>query len=395
MGLTNWIAKTFRISSAKEVRAALGERRSGVTINESTVMGLPTAQACIRLIAECTAMMPMHIYRIEDDGHKTVDYDHPLTRLLNFSPNAEHDAFEFFEMLYANLASHGNFYAEKIIESGRVVSLKPFSWFECSPYRDRRTNRLIYRVNRRLQRQEEIPPDRMFHIRFFRTCGDVGLSPIQSFATNLGLAMAADNTAASTFENGLHVSGVLKTDTVLKDTQRADVKKHIVEPLAGVKKAGGVFLLEAGFDFEKININPIDAQLLESRRFSVEEVARMYRVPLYLVGHPDGDTNLGSGLAQKNTAFLTYTIRPYLTRAIAAIQKQIMEPADYRRYVPGHDVTPLTELDLKTRAEVHKLQINGGVISQNEARREINKAERGGRRIAPAKTDGWTRGENR
>ena len=347
---------------------------SGQSVTERSVLQLSTAQACIRLVSESAGVMPVNLYQKTSDGHDELLEDHPISDLLSYMPNSEMGANDFWEICFANLCIDGNFYAEKKYLNGKLTSLIPLHHSECEPFRDQSANnKLRYRIEDRYGNRRVLESDSVFHVRGFSAGqGDCGLSPIAYGVQAFGNAQAADEASGKMFANGIRPTGVIESDTILKPEQREDFKNNIVKPLVGAKNTGGVFVLEAGFSYRPISLNPDDAQLLETRRFNVEEICRWYKVQPYLIGHPDGSSGLGSGFREKDLAFLKYTLTPYTNRICWAIRTQLLSRADAKKIKAKFDPSNLLQLDMKTKSEILEKQTGSPIKTINEARAEIN-----------------------
>jgi HK97 family phage portal protein len=243
--------------------------------------------------------------------------DDPLFRLIHDSPNADYTAVEFWEGVVLCLALWGNAYAKKEFIGRRLVALTPL---RCD-LMDVRRNGAGQRVYRYSDPRgaAEYSEDEIFHVRGFGGAGDMGLSPISFARQSLGTAMAADEFAGAMFANGMRPNAILTVDQVLKETQRKQVQENIVAPYLGSENAGGVMVLEAGMKFQAVTMTPEDSQFLETRAFHVEELCRWFRVPPFMVGHTEKTTSWGSGLEQQLIGFLTFSLRPYLSRIEQAV----------------------------------------------------------------------------
>jgi HK97 family phage portal protein len=162
------------------------------------------------------------------------------------------------------------------------------------------------------------------------------------------------------FANGIRPSGVLEYDKVFQGDQRQQVKDNIIAPMAGSKAAGSVFLLEAGMKFTPVTINPHDAEMLASRGFHVEEICRWFRVPPVMVGHGEKQTSWGTGVEQQMIGFLTFALRPYLTRIEQAIRRSLI-PAEQRGTLYAEfAVEGLLRADSAARAAFYSKALGAG-----------------------------------
>ncbi|OBX35656.1 phage portal protein [Halomonas elongata] len=310
--ILNWLGVPLDLTSDTFWQAwASSTNAAGQKVNENTVMSLSAAWACTRLIAESVSTLPLHLYERTPDGRRRA-VDHPLYGILNRSPNADSTPATFWEAKTAAILLRGNGFSEKQYFNGRLVGLRFLS-----PSRLGGTKlpngdlQLMYTEEG--GRQRPVRERDLFHIPGFSMDGKWGLSTIQYGAAVFGSALAASNAANSTFEKGLAPTVAFTMDKVLKKDQREEFRENLKD-IKGAINAGESPLLEGGMDAKSIGIKPSDAQLLESRNFSVEEVCRWFRVDPSMVGHGNKDSNWGTGLEQKLIAFLTFTLRPWLTR---------------------------------------------------------------------------------
>lgn len=360
-----------------ETMAAYQEKRRS-TPSVENILSLSTAWACIRLLSETVGTLPLPVYkRAAARGDKEVAFDHPLYALLHDSPNARQTAAEFWEGQVACLCGWGNGYSEKKMIGDRLVALEPLNP-DTLPAR-RTDGSFVYRISDR-GRTEELPESKVFHIRGFGFGRDgVGLSPIRYGAMNMRGALAAEEAALQFLEGGLQVAGFVKEALGTKATheQRKDLMS-LMRDFMGSQASGKVMPLPAGFEFEQLTMNPNDAQLLQSRAFNVEEVCRWFRVPPFMVGHTEKSTSWGTGLEQQMIGFLTFGLRPYLTRIEQSISKQLIAPAERGSVHAEFVVEGLLRADSQGRAALYSTFAQNGIMTRDEIRSKENLAKRGG-----------------
>lgn len=351
------------------------QKAAGQNVNQKTVLSLSAAWACTRLISECIATLPLHVYEKTATGRRRVP-SLPNTGVLYGKPNANSTPSQFWEAKVAAILLHGNGLSEKRYIGNRLVALDFLA-----PHRISGTKK----ANGELQilytdpsgRQREIPWSRLFHIAGFSLDGQWGLSAIQYGAQVFGSALAASTAANSTFEKGLSQTVAFTLDRVVKEDQREDFRKSM-EKISGALNAGKSTVLEKGIDAKTIGINPRDAQLLESRTYSVEEVCRWFRVDPSMVGHGNKDSNWGTGLEQKLIGFLTFTLRPWLTRIEQAINLHLLSPAEQQRYYAEFSIEGLLRADSAARASFYSVMVDHGIFTRDEVRILENMEPRGG-----------------
>lgn len=343
---------------------------AGKAVTFDSALQLSTVWACVRLISETIATLPLVLYRKDGDDSRTVARDVPLYALLHDSPNADLTAVEFWEGVALCLCLGGNAYARKETINGRLISLTPLAYDRVTVRRnDLGAREYVYtdRKGRHVYNEDEV-----FHVRGFGGAGDVGLSPISFARESLGNAMATDEFAGKMFANGVRPTGFLTVDQVLKDEQRAALKKNIVEPYVGSENAGGVMVLEAGMKFQGVTMNMDDAQLLQTRAFSVEELCRWFRVPPFMVGHTSNSTSWGTGLEQQMIGFLTFALRPYLARIEQAVRRSLISVADRATFYAEFNVEGLLRADSAARATFYATMTQNGIMTRAEARKREN-----------------------
>ena len=271
-----------------------GRTHAGKRVNDRTAMQIIAVYACVRVLSEAIAQLPLHVYQYTDNGKERVPR-HPLYFLLHDQPNPEMTSFVFRETLMAHLLIYGNAYAQ-IIRNGRgeVLGLYPLMPDKVRVDRDDR-GRLIYRYSRydkhnpNFKQQGEIilPMEQVLHIPGLGFDGLVGYSPIAMAKNALGLAVACDEYGSSFFANGAAPSAVLEHPGVIKNPERV---REAWKRAYGSSNAHKTAILEEGMKYTPISIPNNEAQFLETRKFQIEEIARLYRVPLHMIGDLDHAT---------------------------------------------------------------------------------------------------------
>ncbi len=354
-----------------------GETAAGKSVTVDTAMQVSAFWACVKLLAETIATLPLGIYNRDAQGGRVPANDHPLAYLLRVTPDGEHTAVEFWEGAVLSLCLHGDAFAEKVRAGGRIIALQPLL-AEWMVVRRNEDGALVYEYSdpRGLRSFTE---DAIFHLRAFGGAGNRGLSPLRYARQTIGSAIAADEAAGKLFANGVRPSGVLEVGQVLKPDQRKDLKENIVAPLAGAQNAGGVFVLEGGMKFTAISLSPADSQLLETRRWHVEEIARWFGIPPILIGHASqGQTMWGTGVEQIALSWLTLGLRSQLRRIEAAIQLRLIEPAERSRIYAEFAVEGLLRADSAGRAALYASFAQNGIMDRDEIREKENLPKRGG-----------------
>lgn len=349
-----------------------GQSAAGKSVTVDKALQLSAVWSCVRLLSETIATLPVGFYEKTADGRQSAN-EHPLYELLHNQPNADMTAVEFWEMIMASLLLWGNAYAEIDRTGKRITSLVPLrpermkvdlsnSGEPIYTYRDWPSG-----LSRNIDERD------IMHIRAFSTNGIMGLSPISYARQTLGLAMATDEASAKVFKNGMRPSGVLSMDQILKKEQRNEVRDSMVEQFAGSMNAGKMMVLEAGMKFLPVDLNPEDAQMLQSRAFNIEEICRWFRVWPGLIGHSaQGQTMWGSGVEQMLIGFLTFSLRPWLTRIEQAVRKSLLAPGERNKYFAEFSIEGLLRADSAARAAFYSTMTQNGLMTRNEARQKEN-----------------------
>ncbi|EIU4412580.1 TPA: phage portal protein [Pseudomonas aeruginosa] len=352
-----------------------GTNVAGQSVNECSVLKLSAVWACARLIAETISTLPLGLYEKTARGRLALT-EHPLYSIIHSRPNPDSTAVVFWEAMIVSMLLRGNGFAEKNYIGKRMVSMDFLAPGRLSITRDINGNRK-YRYTEKNGTRRDIPAKNIFRIPGFTIDGDWGLSAIEYGSQVFGSALAAGNAANSTFEKGLAPTVAFTMQRVLNKEQRTEFRESLAE-VSGAINAGKSPLLEGGMDAKTIGINPKDAQLLESRAFSVEEICRWFRVPPFMVGQSEKSSSWGTGIEQQMIGFLTFTLRPWLTRIEQAINKDLLSLADQMTTYAEFSVEGLLRADSKGRAEYLASMVNNGLMTRDEGRAKDNLPLMGG-----------------
>jgi HK97 family phage portal protein len=348
-----------------------GPTYSGETVTVEGSLAIDTVWACVRLIATTISTLPVHTFQKLPDGRGKMVRDIPLFNLLHDQPNADMSAATFWTALVACLLLWGNAYAYvDRRKDGTVISLTPLLPRNVTLTREN-DGSLLYTYSF-MGKVYKYTEKQVFHIRGFSLDGIVGMSPISQARETLGLAVAAEKSAASFFKNGMRPSMVLRAPNFLNDTQRERFGPEWMEKFSGSINAGRVPLLEGGWGLDQITMKPEDAQLLATRAWSVEQICRWYGVSPVMVGHLEKTTAWGTGLEQMNLWFLTYGLRPWLRSIEQEITRSIMTPAQRVAYYCEFNVEGLLRTDSEKRATVMRTLVDAGINTLNEMRAKNN-----------------------
>ena len=330
-----------------------GRTHAGKRVNDRTAMQIIAVYACVRVLSEAIAQLPLHVYQYTDNGKERVP-KHPLYFLMHDQPNPEMTSFVFRETLMAHLLIYGNAYAQ-IIRNGRgdVIGLYPLMPDKVRVDRDDH-GRLIYRYSRydehnpnfRQQGEIILPMEQVLHIPGLGFDGLVGYSPIAMAKNAIGLAVACDEYGASFFANGASPSAVLEHPGVIKNPERV---REAWQRAYGSGNAHKTAILEEGMKYTPISIPNNEAQFLETRKFQIEEIARLYRVPLHMIGDLDHATF--SNIEHLSLEFVKYTLDPWLVRWEQGLQKALLSDSEKGRYFIKFNVEGLLRGDYASRMQ--------------------------------------------
>lgn len=344
-----------------------------VLVTPLAALQLGAVWACVRLISETIGTLPIGVYFKNAKGDREDYSEHGLYTLLHDSPNADMSAAEFWEAIVASLCLWGNGYAEKIYNvTGDLIALnflRP-DWMSAA----RNANGVrIYTYNDPHTGSRIYTEDHLFHVRGFGVGHDLGLSPIGVARLSIAASFSADTAARSSLERGVRGSGFLVVPGKPTETQRKGLREAYLEPITGPSASAAGAVLEQGMDWKPIvGIPSTDLQMLETRAFNVEEICRWFRVPPFMIGHSEKSTSWGTGLEQQTIGFLTYALRPYLTRIEQAIKKQLLKPAERANVYAEVNLDGLLRADSAGRAALYASASQNGWMSRNEIRAKEN-----------------------
>ena len=351
-----------------------GRSVAGQTVNQRTAMQVTAVYACVRILAESIAGLPLHVYRYKDKGKEMV-VDHPLYPLLHDEPNPEMTSFIFRETLMGHLLLYGNAYAQIIRDGyGRGKWLYPLLPDKMDVRRDD-AGQLVYTYIRyldefgRRQRFEEVKlrPDQVLHIPGLGYDGLIGYSPIAMAKNAIGMSMAAEEYGSTFFANGATPSGLLEHPGVVKDPEKLRQSWHA--QFSG-KNSHNVAVLEEGMTYKPMSISPNEAQFLETRKFQIDEIARIFRVPPHMVG--DLDKSSFSNIEQQSLEFVKYTLNPWVIRWEQSMQKALLLPGEKGHYFIKFNVDGLLRGDYQSRMNGYAIGRQNGWLSANDIREMEN-----------------------
>ena len=349
----------------------MGGSVAGKYVTERSVMQMTAVYSCVRILAEAVAGLPLHLYRYKDSGGKEKAVDHPLYLLLHDEPNPEMSSFVFRETLMTHLLLWGNAYAQVIRNGkGEVVALYPLMPNKMSVDRDE-NGQLYYTYTRAPEEANTselgrviLRPSDVLHIPGLGFDGLVGYSPIAMAKNAIGLAIATEEYGAKFFANGAAPSGVLEHPGTIKDPQR--VREAWQSQFGGSSNSGKIAVLEEGMKYTPISISPEQAQFLETRKFQINEIARIFRIPPHMIG--DLEKSSFSNIEQQSLEFVKYTLDPWVVRWEQSIARTLLNPDEKKTYFVKFNLEGLLRGDYASRMNGYATARQNGWMSANDIR---------------------------
>ena len=351
-----------------------GGTTSGKVVNEKTAMQMTAVYSCVRILSEAIAGLPLFLYKYGEDGSKEKYLDHPLWRVLHDEPNPEMTSFVFRETMMNHLLLSGNAYAQIIRNArGEVVALYPLMPNRMKVDRDSQ-GRLYYRytknsddapeVGKNKQSDVILAPSDVLHVLGLGYDGLVGYSPIAMAKNAVGLAMAAEEYGAKFFANGAAPSGVLEHPGTIKDPER--IRQSWQSTFGGSSNSNKIAVLEEGLKYTPIAISPEQAQFLETRKFQINEIARIFRVPPHMLA--DLEKSSFSNIEQQSLEFVKYTLDPWVIRWEQAMNKALLLDSEKRTVFTKFNVDGLLRGDYASRMTGYATARQNGWMSANDIR---------------------------
>lgn len=349
----------------------MGGSTAGKNVNERSAMQMTAVYACVRILSEAIAGLPLHMYRYKDEGGKEKATGHTLYHLLHDEPNPEMTSFVFRETLMTHLLLWGNAYAQ-IIRNGKgeVIALYPLMPNRMEVNRD--SNGMLYYVYQKTSDDAPtlegssviLSPSEVFHVPGLGFDGLVGYSPIAMAKNAIGLSMAAEEYGAKFYANGAAPSGVLEHPGVLKDP--AKVRDSWNAAFGGSSNSHKVAVLEEGLKYTPISISPNEAQFLETRKFQIDEIARIFRVPPHMVG--DLEKSSFSNIEQQSLEFVKYTLDPWVVRWEQSLSRALLSETEKKNYFFKFNLEGLLRGDYQSRMQGYSIGIQNGFMCPNDVR---------------------------
>ena len=347
-----------------------GRSTSDVSVNERTSLQTAAVYACVRVISEAVASLPLHLYRYEGNGSQ-IDYEHPLYDLLHAVPNPEMTSFVWRETMMSHILLWGNCFIQIVRDgAGRIKWLYPLMPDKMEIQRNEH-GELYYIYNR--DKDETRPHDKtgevvlskrdVLHIPGLGFDGLIGYSPIAAAKNAIGISIAAENYGATFFANGANPSGVLMHAGTLNDPPKI---RDMWESIYRGKGQNRIAVLEDGLKFETVSIAPNNAQFLETRRFQLNEIARIFKVPPHMIC--DLEKSSFSNITQQSLEFMMHTIEPWVIKLEQSMDMALFTPQERRKYFIKFNLDGFLRGDYKSRMEGYAVARQNGWMSANEIR---------------------------
>lgn len=323
---------------------------------------------CFRVLAETFASVPVFEYQKDSKGNKKITNETGLFDILGDIANGEMSAYNFYEAMQYQICAGGNGVAKRLYNrSGELVGLYPIDYRLVNIERDKETNELLYKIgNKEVLKRKDV-----FHVPGVSTNGVIGMSLLEYAAQAIGLGQSYEKFGRKFYDNGAVPSGIFEHPSLLKDVAYTRLKEDLDKNYTGLANAGRPMLLEHGLQYKPLTIKPIDAQLLENRRFQVEDVCRFCRVPLHMVQELSKATN--NNIEHQSIEFVKYTMLPYFRRWEECINGQLLSSEQRNdSFYYEFDMSALLRGDSTSMAKSFATGRQWGWFSVNDVRKKLN-----------------------
>ena len=371
-GIKNLLSRFRNSTAGAQWKPAMGISSAGKSVNERTSMQITAVYACVRILSESVAQLPFNLYEYVEGG-KTKAIKHSLYRILHDEPNPEMSSFIFREVLMTHLLLWGNAYAQIIRNNrGEVVALYPLMPNKMTVDRDINTHEIIYKYQHSVQDEANTLKETsvtlkardVFHIVGLGFDGLVGYSPIAMAKNAIGMSMACEEYGSKFFNNGARPGGVLEHPGHVQDYEK--LKESWQSQFGGSGNSGKIAILEEGMKYSPIAISPNEAQFLETRKFQLNEIARIFRIPPHMIG--DLDKSSFSNIEQQSLEYVKYTLEPWLVRWEQEVQRKLLVGEEKLKYFSQFKLEGLLRGDYESRMKGYSIGIQNGFMSPNDIR---------------------------
>lgn len=338
--------------------------------------------ACVRILAETLAAIPLHVYKKTNDRDVVKADNFSLYSILHDTPNSYQTSFTFREALQAQAALWGNGYAEiqRDVMTDAIIALHPLPAGDVQPKLVRTGNdiRKVYQIG------DVVLEDRdVLHIPALGWNGVAGVSPIALHRASITLSLNSEEFGANFYKNGTRLSGVLEHPGKVSNEAAARLRNSWQDTYAGKANAGKVAVLEEGMKFNAMSMPLADAQFIENRKFQINDIARIFRIPPHMIG--DLDRATFSNIEQQSIEFVQHTMIPWLVRWEQEINRKLFTPAQRKKMFVKFDVNSLMRGDMKSRFDAYAIARNWGWMSANDVRdaEDMNSIDGGDLYLSP------------
>jgi len=343
------------------------ETSAGVRVTSATAMNFVAVYSCIDILSRTVGSLPLYLYHRLPEGGKELARKHPLFRLMRRQPNPEMTAMRYRTTLQGHLASWGNAYS--FIDWGG--NGYPRALWPLRPDRvhvERKAGRLEYKYTPENGAEFVVPAGYMLHIPGFGYDGVMGYSPITLAREAIGLGMAADEFGARYFGSGTHPGMIIQHPKKIDPKIKSDLKSSLRETYSGLGKSHRMMLLEDGMEAKSIVIDPKDSQFLETRKFQINEICRMYHIPPHMLADVEKSTSWGSGIEEQNIGFITHTMRPWFVLWEEEISRVLLLDSEKDEYFFEFDMMALLRGDSVKRWTAYIMGKRNGILNADEIR---------------------------
>lgn len=376
MGFWSQIGSIFKRSSLENPSTPLSspaawlfdafggaKTQSGVSVNDKTALSHSAVYACCKVLSDSIASLPLEVYRQLPNGNTELAIDHPVHRLVNTAPSPLYTSYNFRAAAQLHIGIRGNAYAKILRDGwGRPTELRLLAPNTVTPFFDK-NEKLYYRVE---GEPLVLTPDEVVHVAGLSWDGINGRSPIEAARETIGMGLAATQYGAKIFGSGTHLSGVLETPNILTNEQVNSIASGWKNRYSGVSNAGGVAVLQNGMKFNPISLTPTDSRFIEAQKLGIADIARIYRVPLHMIGELDRATF--SNIEQQSIEFVQHTIRPLVKAWEQELNRKLFRPSEQGQYFVRFNLNALLRGDMKARSEFYRAMFNMRAMSPNEIR---------------------------
>lgn len=340
---------------------------SGVTVNEETALRYVPVFACTRVLAETMGSIPAHVFRRRDGNHSELIRDHPNSWLIHNQPNDEMVSMTWRETKMGHIALSGNGYSILTHNKrGDVMDIYPWDWHKIQPVRNKDTGKLQYRIRDR-GKDDFLPIDRVLHIPGLGFDGISGYSPISMAREAVGIGLAMTEFSARFFGSGMNVGGIIEVEGELSPTARKEYKEFFKSEGRGLANSWEPLILEFGQKYSRIPMLLKDAQFVEGWKLTDAQIAALFRVPLHMIQHHDGQPR--ANVEQMSLEFVMYTILPWAVRWEQAMNWKLFSRLEREQgFYVKLNIFALLRADAKSQAEALHIARQDGVINADEWR---------------------------